>query len=256
MATAAAYGSLSFEQQIQFFQGKFPSIDYQGIRGAAHDRAFISAGAHRIDLVRDLFMVIARAIREGMTLQEFQPDYEAVLDHYGWEPNGGRNWRASVIYHTNLRTSYAAGRYAQLLEVKDRRPYWGYQHSDAVLHPREQHLAWDNLVIHADDPWWLSHYPPNGWGCQCTVIAYNLRDLKRMGKNGPDKAPAIKLRKITFKGAEIKVPEGIDPGWDYAPGGSDIEQQIQRILEKAEGLPEELAESLTAELIENLDSGN
>lgn len=253
MASPVVYGSLSFEEQIRFFQSKNPSVDYEAIRRYAHDRAFISAGAHRIDLVRDLFLVIARAIREGMTLEEFRPDYEAVLDHYGWEPDGGRAWRARVIYSTNLRTSYAAGRYAQLQEVKGRRPYWGYHHSDAVVHPREMHLLWDDLVIHADDPWWQTHYPPNGWGCQCSVIAYNDRDLARMGKDGPDAAPESKEREITYKGETVTVPEGIDPGWDYAPGRSNVQQQIQRTLDKTEGLPEDLGESLMANLLENLE---
>ncbi|MBN0335839.1 hypothetical protein JTM71_34265, partial [Pseudomonas aeruginosa] len=149
MATAATYGSLSFREQIAFFEAKNPSVNYATVRGAAHDQSFVSAGAHRADLVADLYAVVRQAIRDGLTLEEFQKDYYAVLDNYGWEPAGGRAWRAQVIYRTNLRTSYAAGRYAQLQAVKATRPYWGYHHSDAVEHPRELHLAWDGLHIHA-----------------------------------------------------------------------------------------------------------
>ena len=37
----------------------------------------------------------------------------------GWA-NGGRNWRTRVIFETNLRTSYAAGRWQQLQRIEIR----------------------------------------------------------------------------------------------------------------------------------------
>ncbi|MFO7057223.1 phage minor head protein, partial [Pseudomonas aeruginosa] len=232
MATAATYGSLSFREQIAFFEAKNPSVNYATVRGAAHDQSFVSAGAHRADLVADLYAVVRQAIRDGLTLEEFQKDYYAVLDNYGWEPAGGRAWRAQVIYRTNLRTSYAAGRYAQLQAVKATRPYWGYHHSDAVEHPRELHLAWDGLHIHADNPWWKTHYPPSGFGCECYVTAYSLDELQAMGKSGPDEPPPGRLRNIVFHGEVVQVPEGIDPGWNYAPGRAAFENQVQLTLEK------------------------
>ncbi len=211
MATAASYGSLSFREQIDFMRAKQPVVDYWRVQGAAHDQSFVSAGAHRVDLVADLHAIINRAISDGTTLQEFREDYFAVLDNYGWEPDGGREWRARVIYETNLRTSYAAGRYAQLQAVKAERPFWVYNHSDAVETPRELHLLWNGLAIHADNPWWQLHYPPNGWGCCCFVTAYSLEELQRyLGKSGPDEAPASNVRGIVFKGQVVQVPEGID----------------------------------------------
>lgn len=249
MATAASYGSLPFREQIAFMQAKQPVAEYWRVRGAAHDQSFVSAGAHRIDLVTDLHAIINRAIAEGVTLQEFREDYFAVLDNYGWEPDGGREWRARVIYETNLRTSYAAGRYAQLQAEKSVRPYWMYLHSDAVEHPRELHLLWDGLAIHADNPWWQSHFPPNGWGCQCQVLSYSLEDLLDMGRSGPDEAPTGLMRRIVHKGEVVEVPEGIDPGWNYAPGRSVFEQQVQATLEKTAKLPAVPAARLAEQLL-------
>ncbi|MFZ1326805.1 MAG: hypothetical protein WAT67_12445, partial [Candidatus Contendobacter sp.] len=57
-----------------------------------------------------------------------------------------RAWRARVIYETNLQTSYAAGRYQQMKAIAGKRPYWRYRHNDAVVHPREEHLAWDGKM--------------------------------------------------------------------------------------------------------------
>lgn len=256
MATAASYGSLSFQQQIAFFEAKNPSVNYATVRGAAHDQAFVSAGAHRADLVADLFAVVRQAIRDGLTLEEFRKDYYAVLDNYGWEPSGGRAWRAQVIYRTNLRTSYAAGRYAQLQAVKATRPYWGYHHSDAVEHPRELHLEWDGLKIHADNPWWETHYPPSGFGCECYVTAYSLDEVlatpKKDGgkRTGPDEPPTERMRNISFHGETVQVPEGIDPGWNYAPGRAAFENQVQLTLEKTAPLPAEPAARMNKQLLD------
>ena len=105
---------------------------------------------------------------------------------HGWDYNGGRNWRSRVIYETNLATSHAAGRWEQLQGA----PYWQYRHADWVQHPRHQHLAWDGLVLAKDDPFWQTHFPPNGWGCQCSVRGMWSRDLEKLGKTGPD--PSLK----------------------------------------------------------------
>jgi len=251
MATAASYGSLSFREQIDFMRAKQPVAEYWRVQGAANDQGFVSAGAHRVDLVADLHAIISRAIDDGTTLQDFREDYFAVLDNYGWEPDGGREWRARVIYETNLRTSYAAGRYAQLQAVKAERPFWVYNHSDAVETPRELHLLWDSMAIHADNPWWQWHYPPNGWGCCCFVTAYSLDELQRyLGKSGPDEAPESNMRSIVFKGQVVQVPDGIDPGWGYAPGRSTFEQQVQGALEKTTKLPAEPAARMNEQLLE------
>ncbi len=99
------------------------------------------------------------------------------------------------------------------------RPYWEYRHGDSAV-PRPEHLAWDGLILPADDPWWQTHYPPNGWGCKCKVFALSARDLKRMGKSGPDTAPDNGTYQWTDKktGETHTVPKGIDPGWDYNVG--------------------------------------
>ena len=251
MAQPASYGSLPFREQNEFLRRKLPSVDYFAVRGAAHDHSFVVAGAHRADMVADIQQVLQSALDNGDTLEAFREDFGAVLDNYGWQPDGGRAWRSRVIYETNLRTSYAAGRYQQLQEVKATRPYWMYEHSDAVITPRPEHEAWHGLVILADDPWWQIHYPPNGWGCQCRVRALNERDLKRLGKEGPDQAPASKTRRVMHKGEVVEVPEGIDPGWGYAPGRSALERQVQHSLSKTERLPAVPAASMAQQLLQH-----
>lgn len=237
-----SYGSLPFAEQIAFFRRKLnlPTNSWTDIWQEAHDHAFVVAGANRAELVADFRAAVDKAIAEGATLAQFRKDFDAIVAKHGWSYNGGRNWRSRVIYETNLRTSYAAGRYAQLQKLKAVRPFWRYRHSDAVAHPRPMHLAWDGLVLRADDPWWHTHFPPNGWGCQCGVEALNARDLQRLGKDGPDTAPPIDMQAVTVGTSgpsprTVETPAGVDPGFGYTPGASAwLQQQAERAAANAE----------------------
>ena len=223
-----AYGSVPFREQIEFFRRKLnlPTNAWTDILREEHDWAFVVAGANRDDLLSDFRAAVDRAIAGGVTLQQFRKDFDAIVARHGWDYNGGRNWRSRVIYETNLRTSYAAGRYAQLMALTSVRPYWQYVHSDAVQTPRPLHLAWNGLVLRFDDPWWQYHFGPNGWGCQCTVRALSDRDLARLGKDGPDQAPETTWQEVTIGQRSptgphtVRVPNGIDPGFDYTPGAA------------------------------------
>lgn len=246
-----AYGSLSFAEQIAFFRQKvnLGTQRWDDILGAAHDRSFVVAGAAKADLLADLRAAVTKAIEQGTTLAEFRKDFDALVARRGWTgwtgegTAAGRAWRTRIIYETNLRASYAAGRWAQIQQVKAERPYLLYRHNDNVLHPRPLHVAWDGKVIAADDPWWRTHFPPNGWGCQCRVHAVDDAYLRKLGKAGPDPAPDDgtydyfnKVSGVTLR----DIPKGIDPGWDYAPGASLNLQEF--IADKAAKLPGPIAQ--------------
>ena len=198
-----------------------PTGAWTDIYETQHDVAFVVAGAAQAGLLNDLRKAVDAAITQGETLKQFQAQFDNAVAQHGWQYNGGRDWRTRVIYDTNLNTSYAAGRYQQMQAVKADRPWWRYRHSEAVTEPREAHLAWDGLVLHADDDWWTTHYPPNGWGCQCYVETLSAEDLARLGKEGPDTAPDKDIKQMLVGQAaprEVSVPQGIDPGFAYAPG--------------------------------------
>ncbi|MXW30301.1 MAG: DUF935 family protein, partial [Chloroflexi bacterium] len=219
---------LPFDEQIEFLRGKLsiPTRAWTDLWQSQHDVAFTVAGAARDELLSDLRGAVDAAVADGETLASFRKRFDGIVAKHGWSYNGGRDWRTRVIYGTNLRTSYAAGRWQQLQAVRRSRPYWRYRHSPASVTPRHQHVEWDGLVLRADDPWWRTHYPPNGWGCNCYVEALSEREVRRLGKDGPDEAPALDEREVTVgsgPGARtVDVPAGIDPGFAYAPGRSVV----------------------------------
>ncbi|MDG4475429.1 PBECR2 nuclease fold domain-containing protein [Thiovibrio frasassiensis] len=209
------YGSLPFEEAETFFRNKvrIPTRQWDDLKKGQHARGFMIAGAQRDDMLCDFQTALRKGIEQGTTLEAFRQDFDQIVGRYGWSYNGGRGWRTRVIYDTNLRTSYMAGRYKQMTDpdVLAYRPFWRYRHGDSQR-PRPQHLAWHGLVLAHDDGFWSSHYPPNGWGCKCSVEALSGRDVERLGKSGPDKAPPIVIDPKTG------APVGIDKGWDYNVG--------------------------------------
>lgn len=252
----AWYGSLPFLEQVEFFAGKVdvPTARWADLWRDAHDTGFMVAGAENADLLGDLRGAVDAAIGEGETLAQFRKRFRDIVGRHGWSYKGGFEWRTRVIYETNLRTSYAAGRYRQMKEISSRRPWWRYRHSDSVTRARPLHVSWDGLVLRHDDPWFDAHYPPGGWGCQCYVEALSDRDLERLGIE-PGVAPAdgtrIWVDKVT--GERHIVPNGIDPGWDYAPGASLVERTRDVLRPKALRLTPELRDDLLAILDEPPD---
>lgn len=223
MTTVSEALGLPPVEAIDYLRTKtaIPSRTYRDVWRDANARAFTVAGSATQALAADFQAEIVKAAETGTTLREFSKTFDQIAAKHGWSHSGTRDFRAKVIYETNLSTAYAAGRYRQMVEPETLAafPYWEYVHGGSK-HPRHDHLSWNGLVLRCDDPWWSTHYPPNGWGCSCWVRPISARGLARRGKNGPDTAPAIEYRDWTNKttGKVEQVPRGIDPGWDYNVG--------------------------------------
>lgn len=226
---AVDYGSLPFREQIDFFKAKvnIPTAAWTDVYAAEHDHAFMVAGA-RGELLSDLRGSIEGFIERGETIAAFRKQFKEIVAKHGWAYNGGENWRTRIIYETNLRQSYNAGREAQMADpaLRKTRPYGLYRHGGSA-EPRQQHLAWDGTVLPLDDPWWDTHSPQNGWGCSCKKFTLSERDVQRMGLKVRDQAPAVEWEeKVVGKNGPsprtVQVPKGIDPGFEHAPGKSRI----------------------------------
>ncbi|NNN24375.1 PBECR2 nuclease fold domain-containing protein [Pseudomonas nitroreducens] len=231
---ALSTGSLPFQEQIEYFKGKvdLPTRSWADVYGAEHDWAFVVAGASKRALLADMRGAVQKVIDSGGTLEQFRKDFDRVVATHGWQYQGERGWRTRTIYETNLRQSYNAGREEQMAdpELRKRRPYGVYRHGDSA-HPRPQHLAWNGIALPLDDPWWESHTPSNGWGCKCKKYMANQRDLDRMKLTvGP--APKVEYEERVIgqnspNGPRtVRVPVGIDPGFEHAPGRSRLASAV------------------------------
>jgi len=212
-----------FKEAIDFLKAKLRlgTRGWTDIWQDQHARSFVIAGAMKDDLVADFHGAVTEAIAEGKTLGDFRKEFDQIVQRHGWSYNGGRGWRSRVIFQTNMRTTYANGRWQQIERLKKQRPYVRYVAVDDD-NTRPEHKSWHDTVLPVDDPFWKTHGPPNGWGCRCRLQSLGQRDLKRFGLEVSEKAPEIKMRDAEVNTPEgkvaIEVPEGIDPGFAWNPG--------------------------------------
>lgn len=237
-----------FAEQLAFFKKKLnlPTEQWDDILRAAHDKAFIVAGAQNADLLADLHTAVAKAIDKGLGLEAFRKDFKTLVAKHGWTgwtgegSKAGVAWRTKVIYQTNMSTSYAAGRWQQLNDpdLLKAMPYWRYKHSDSVLTPRPLHLSWDGLTLPHDHAFWITHFPPNGWGCHCRVTPVNKAEFMQAVASGRGPADAPKAGDT----------EGIDTGFDYAPGANVDLSLRQVVQDKLITYPPAITKALTRDI--------
>ena len=166
------------------------------------------------DLLRQTHRELQRVLQRGETVESFQARLQPWLEEKGWAPKGRGGdipTRLRRIYHTNLRTAHLAGQWDRVERTKQLLPWLVYGLGPSEVH-REQHAAWAGLCLRVDDPFWKTHFPPNGWGCKCWT-----RQVAAPPEGADTKAPLIETRPWTnpATGEIVDVPQGIDPGWDY-----------------------------------------
>lgn len=223
------------EEALRYLRSKGyrPGFAWQDVWQQEHARAFTVAKAMRLDILADIREALDRALAEGKTFEWFRDNLKPTLMDKGWwgrkemtDPTTGETSnvqlgsprRLRTIFDTNIRMAHAAGDWVKIERVAERRPYLMY---DPVNDGRTRplHRSWARIVLRWDDPWWDTHYPPNGWRCRCRVRQLGPRDLDRYGlKLGT--APVINT--VPWRnprtGEIIHVPEGIDPGFGYNVG--------------------------------------
>ncbi|MBV5296331.1 MAG: head morphogenesis protein [Curvibacter lanceolatus] len=210
------------------------------------------AGVAKADLLYDLHQAVIDTAEAGGGVRQFQDQFQAIVAKHGWtgwtgegSPEG-EAWRARTIYQTNMATSYAAGRYQQLMDPDflKLRPYWRYIHSDGVMHPRPWHLAWHGFTARYDHPFFQTHFCPNGWGCQCRIVAVSQKEFEASVRAGLNELPKGWDQIDPKTGAQV----GIDKGFDYAPGAARDTSLRQMVQDKMIKYPDGIATALSREL--------
>lgn len=236
------------EEAIRFFRDKGYAIgfDWRDVWENEHAVAFTVAKAISLDVLADIRAAVDMAIADGITFRQFEQHLAPILQARGWwgraemtDPQTGETViaqlgsrrRLGIIFDTNIRTSYAAGQWERIQRLKDRRPWLRYV---AVMdeRTRDDHRRWHGTVLPADDPWWATHFPPNGWRCRCSVQQLSDRDLSRYGFDPSSNAPPDDLRPWLNKrsGQFEMIPDGIDPGFASNPGLTDRLADAERRL--------------------------
>jgi SPP1 gp7 family putative phage head morphogenesis protein len=228
-----------FREAIDYFRQKvdLPTERWTDLWEGMHARAFVVAGATKDGLVAELRAAVDKALADGGTLARFRQEFDGIVERHGWAHTGSRGFRSRVIFETNLRTAYAAGRWQQIERNAKAFPYLRYVGTlDDRIRP--VHRRWHGTILPWDHAWWRTHYPPNGWGCRCTVIPLTRSQMERRGWTVSE-APPLNIVpqavRIDGKLVTVPTPAGIDPGWAYNPGIAAWGTSQQAVLMEAQG---------------------
>ncbi|MEI0606843.1 phage minor head protein [Brachyspira pulli] len=208
----------------------------------------------QLDILQDMKESIEKAIENGETLEQFKKNLLPILYQKGWcssTQGAGKQLiedpitkeikevyidtpsRLKTIYETNLRSAYMKGRFDRAYN-STLHPYLMYRIGPSKNH-RKEHLEWDGLILDKNDPFWLSHNPPNGWGCKCYTVAiskarkekYEREGIPTADGDGQTKKIKVKTQrpKIEYttyinkrNGTISKVPKGVDPAFNFNQG--------------------------------------
>lgn len=266
------------KEAVSYFRAKGHNVTWNWYEQLtdAHARAFTVAKAVRLDVLNTIRDEVDRAVHDGITRQEFTRTLAPRLQKLGWwgkqvivdtEGNAkeielGSPRRLATIYNVNMRTAYNSGRYAQMMNNVEDYPFWQYV---AVMdgRTRPEHAALNGLVFRYDDPFWKTHYPPNGWNCRCRVRALSAERMKALGLKvsygasfvhthdvdaGIDETTGeiFRTESTTFDNGRVKMTP--DVGWSYNPGsaafGTD-QTLIRKVIETRDTqLREQVIQSL------------
>lgn len=228
-----------------------------------HQRAFTVSRLARGDLLEALQASLAKSVAGDLSRRDWIKSTEQLLKNAGWwgttevtDPRTGEmlktrfnHARLQLIFDTNVRQAAAAGQWQRMLRNQRTHPFARYVAMDDDR-TRPQHRAWHNVTLPLDDPWWSTHRPPNGYRCRCRMIGVTQREydqgevLDRPGAETDRKAPIVRapmaktappeaLRdwRNPATGAIEKIPDGIDPGFDYNPGTTGRSQAFEAMVQ-------------------------
>lgn len=219
----ATWESLPFKEAIDYFKNKvnFPADDYESISGGMHARAFTVAGVTNDEILSDFRTAISKAIENGTSLAAFRKDFDKIVTTRGWSYKGERGWRSEVIFNTNLRMAYAAGRWQKIERTAKIFPYLMYMtRNNATVRP--EHRKWHGIILPVDHVWWKAHFPPNGYNCHCYVRQLTRAQAQALlkQKGYTDTPPEdLWVERVSKKTGEVTlVRSGFDFGFDYNPG--------------------------------------
>lgn len=264
------------DEALEYFRRrdeKKISWSYKDVWEQEHRRAFTVSKLTKATLLDDVQTSLDKAIAEGQSFEQWRSEILPKLDRVWLGRTYGELWdemspeeqakhtppsqserkrivresRLKTIFRTNMASSYQAGRYRQLRDDVEDYPYWRYiTMEDAAVRPA--HAELHGKVFRWDDPFWQTHFPPNGFNCRCEVEGLDSFDLEAQDLT-LESGHVSKVRGLD--GKEIAVYRDAngkaypcDEGWGYNVAQED---GLQQAIE-AKKFPEQLQLQLDQDL--------
>ena len=213
------------------------SYAWQDVFQDEHGYQFTVSRLARLDLLQALHDALVKSVEGDLSRMDWMRDAEKLLADAGWwgtkavtDPATGElvftkfdPLRLKLIYDVNTRQAYSTGLWERVERSKKTHPFVRYI-TKGDERVRASHAQWNGVTLAVDDPFWMTHWPINGWRCRCRVMSMSQRDYDAgktpTGEPLKKEAPPVALREyVNPRTGEIsQVPVGIDPGFAYNPG--------------------------------------
>ena len=248
------------KEAIDYFDSKGWKVgfDHRDVWAQEHAFAFTAAKAMTADVLEGIRGALDSALQEGKTFAQFKKELTPELQRLGWwgrqevlDPKDGEKKisqlgsprRLKVIYQTNMRMARSAGKWDRIERTKKLLPFLKYSLGPAEKH-RPEHVAWEGTILPADDSWWDTHMPPNGWNCKCWVQQLTRTAVDKAG--GPSDRPndGEREHENPRTGERMMVPNGVTPGFNYNAGKVRQEKNLEQFKDKLNGVSATAADAV------------
>ncbi len=231
------------KEALDYLQSKGlkPGKSYDAVWREEHNNAFTVAGITNKRVLADIRKSLVKALAEGQPYGEWAKGVHKHFVKLGWDSDTNvAPRRVRTVFETNMRVAQAVGQWDRIQKTKSALPYLKYMLGPSERH-REQHVKFAGTCLPVGHPWWDTHFPPNGYGCQCWVLQLTKGQAKQQGITDDANLDDTMETYIDPDGVAHDVPIGIQPGWDYNPGKT----RMEHLLEYAENMgPETFSQYL------------
>ncbi len=227
------FAGLVDKAAFEHFKAKkiLPGFSHYDVWLYQHSLAFTVAKMMDADMLAEVKDAVESAQKNGTSFADFKKRLKPYLMAKGWwgeqvmtdpldgEPKLvqlGSTRRLKTIFDTNMRTAFAAGQWQRIQANKKALPYLRYNKS-ASGHPRDGHKRYYGLVLPVDHDIWKVIFPPNGYGCKCSVSALTARQAEEEGIGGE---PDVEMVEFTNPrtGKTVLIPDDITPSFAHNHG--------------------------------------
>ena len=142
----------------------------------------------KLDLLSDIQNSLIQAQKDGISFKKWKSELKPTLQKKGWwgekdiiNPTTGEvktiyigSRRLKTIFETNMRAAHAQGRANNIYSSTNE-----YIQYSSILDSRTRvdHAAYNGIVKHRDDKFWIENFPPNGWGCRCYIKSLSKKPI-------------------------------------------------------------------------------
>jgi len=150
------------EEAVNVGSGKisYGQPNYELAEQLRQSTAIFSA-AKSLQQAKELASLLVRPDGKTRNWEEFQTLSKSIDENYN------QNW-LKVEYNTGIKKATAAVQWKKIEANADLYPNLKYTPSRAAT-PSEEHKVFWGIIKPIQDKFWIKHYPPSRYACQCGV---------------------------------------------------------------------------------------